>query len=225
MLFRSCLAKDPDDRWQSARDLKAELEWIAIASPSTTAAPRHMLLPWIAAALLATITAAVFGTGYYRATRPAPPKPLVRLDLNLPVDATSGARVGPSAILSADGTRLVYISQGKLFTRKLDQTNATELAGTEDAFLPFFSPDGQWVAFFANGKLRKISVEGGAPIALCDVSTARGGSWGEDGSIILTVSSFSGLSLISPTGGAPTSITERSSGEVTHRWQIGRAHV
>jgi Tol biopolymer transport system component len=112
----------------------------------------------------------------------------------------------------------VYVSRGRLFTRRLDQPNATELSGTQGAVAPFFSPDGQWVAFFALGKLNKISVEGGATIALCDTVLGRGGSWGDDGDIIAALSGNAGLSRIPSAGGPPTPVTELQSGETSHRW-------
>ena len=79
----------------------------------------------------------------------------MRLDVDLGPDVSLGSHSGTDAILSPDGTRLVYVSQGRLFTRRLDQPKATELAGTQGAFAPFFSPDGQWVAFFTPRKLKK----------------------------------------------------------------------
>jgi serine/threonine-protein kinase len=156
-LLQRCLEKDPDDRWQTVRELKAELEWIAGApedrAPSTSVIQKGSRLPWIAAALLAIGFIATSWIAY-RATRPAELKPLVRLDVDLGSDVSLGSTSGVSAILSPDGTRLVYVSKGRLFTRKLDQPKATELAGTDGATPPFFSPDGQWVAFFAGGKLK-----------------------------------------------------------------------
>ena len=158
-LLQRCLAKDPDDRWQSARDLKAELEWIASSSgeaiaSSTRSPSRFGRLPWIAAAVLAVVAVGL-GIVAYRATRPAPLKPLVRLDVDLGAEVSLSSQAGADTILSPDGTRLVYVSQGRLFTRRLDQPKATELAGTDGAFEPFFSPDGQWVAFFASGKVEE----------------------------------------------------------------------
>ena len=221
-VLRKCLAKDPDSRWQSARDLKDELEWVASASGETAAssAPSRSRLGrflGIAAAVLAMVAA---GTSWmaYRATRPAELKPLVRLDVDLGSDVSLSALSGTATILSPDGTRLVYASQGKLFTRRLDQSKATGLAGTEGAASPFFSPDGQWIAFFAQGKLRKISLEGGAAITLCDAPLARGGSWGEDGTIIAALSNNGGLWRIPSAGGAPTRLTQLAPGEATNRW-------
>jgi serine/threonine-protein kinase len=125
---------------------------------------------------------------------------------------------GTGTIISPDGTRLVYVSQGRLFTRRLDQPSATELAGTQGAYAPFFSPDGQWVAFALQGKLQKISVEGGSAIALCDASAVPGGSWGEDGNIIAALNVTGGLSRITSAGGPPTPVTDLQNGEATHRW-------
>jgi Tol biopolymer transport system component len=110
------------------------------------------------------------------------------------------------------------VSQGSLFTRRLDQSNSTELAGTVGASAPFFSPDGQWVAFFSPGKLQKVSVEGGSAITLCDSTSAGGGSWGEDGNIIAALNLTVGLSRIPSAGGPPTPVTDFQNGEITHRW-------
>ena len=154
------------------------------------------------------------------ATRPVEQalRPLVRLDVDLGPDVSLGSLAGTDAILSPDGTRIVYVSQGRLFTRRLDQPNATELAGTQGAYAPFFSPDGQWVAFFTAGKLQKISVEGGSAITLCNAPNGRGGSWGEDGNIIAALSTTGGLSRIPSAGGPPTPVTDLQNGEITHRW-------
>ena len=142
----------------------------------------------------------------------------MRLDVDLGPDVSLGSVAGADTILSPDGTRLVYVSQGRLFTRRLDQPNATELAGTQGVYEPFFSPDGHWVAFFIAGKLKRISVEGGATIDLCNAGNGRGGSWGEDGNIIAALFNTSGLSRIPFAGGPPTPVTDLQSGEASHRW-------
>jgi serine/threonine-protein kinase len=219
-VIRTCLAKDPEDRFQNARDLKRDLLW-AMEGGSESSAPsrsRFGKAGWIAAALLGLV-AAVGLAGWYRAARPAELKPLVRLDVDLGAGVSLGSLSGADTIISPDGTRLVHVSQGKLFTRKMDQSRAVELAGTEGASAPFFSPDGQWVAFFTPGRLKKISVEGGAAIVLCNTTVnARGGSWGEDGNIIAAVTQSGVLSRIPAAGGAPTLVTELAQGEITHRW-------
>jgi serine/threonine protein kinase/Tol biopolymer transport system component len=219
------------------RDVKNRLQWIGEArialnnagrEPETTATtvalPRHRFLPWAVAGVLG-LALLVLAAVHWRSARPVD-HPLVRLDVDLgaevsmgPLSGLGNLAGGAGAILSPDGTRLVYVSRNRLFIRRLDQPKATELVGTEAAFAPFFSPDGQWVAFFAGGKLNKISVDGGAAIALCEAdSLARGGSWGEDGSIIAALRNADVLSRIPSAGGAPTPLTELAQGEVTHRW-------
>ena len=208
-----CLEKDPEDRWQSARDLKAALELVSPRRSNDPALPvsRPGKLPWIAASL--AVGFAFAGVGWYRAARPVeqPLKPLVRMDVDLGSGVSLNTQFGANAILSPDGMRLVYLSRDRLFTRRLDQPRATELAGTEGAITPFFSPDGQWVAFSTQDGLKKISVEGGAAIALCDTSFGGGGSWGEDGEIIASHTGV--LSRISSTGGKPTPAIEQAQGE------------
>ena len=221
-VLKRCLEKDPENRWQCASDLKAELEWIAqgAADPVKTSsfpASRQPLL-WIAVGALALI-AAIASWLAYRATRPTELKPLVRLDVDLGRDVYLNALGGSDIILSSDGTRIAYLSQSHLFTRKLDQSAAAELAITPGATSPFFSPDGQWIGFVAGGKLRKISVEGGAEIVLCDAASSyTGADWGDDGNIIASLRVSGGLSQVPSTGGTPTPVTDLQGEERTHRW-------
>jgi Tol biopolymer transport system component len=220
VLLQRCLRKDRRQRTPDAAILRIEIE-DALAAPKDVratqgAAVSASKLPWAVAAALAIIAVAT-SLGWWRATRPVE-RPLVRLDVDLGPDVSLDSPRGADTILSPDGTRLVYVSQGRLFTRRLDQPNAVELAG-QGAYAPFFSSDGQWVAFFSLGKLQKISVDGGSAIALCDVNTAAGGSWGEDGNIIAVLSGAGGvLSRIPAAGGAPTPLTQLAQGETTHRW-------
>ena len=221
-VLKKCLEKDPENRWQNARDLKTELEWIAQAPSDVNiaagSAARYGTLPWIAAAVLAVVAAAACWIAY-RAARPAELKPLVRLEVDLGHDVYLNALGGSDIVLSPDGTRIAYISQNHLFTRRLDQPNATELPITPGATSPFFSPDGQWIGFVAGGKLRKISVEGGGEIALCDTAASyTGADWGENGNIIVSLRVSGGLSQVSSAGGTPTPVTELEGEERTHRW-------
>ncbi len=222
-LLHRCLQKDRRQRLQDATDVRFEIE-DTIAAPkdsgATQAAPASTSKLLLAVAAVLAIVAVVTSWVAWRATRPVEQalRPLVRLDVDLGPDVSLGSPAGTDEIISPDGTRIVYVSQGRLFTRRLDQPNATELAGTQGANAPFFSPDGQWVAFFTSGKLQKISVDGGSAIALCDAANAPGGSWGEDGNIIAALSSTSGLSRIPSAGGPPTPVTDLQNGEITHRW-------
>lgn len=148
----------------------------------------------------------------------------MRLDVDLGSDVSlGGSHPGVDVIISPDSARLVFVSGGRLFTRRLDEvktTEHTELPGTEGASAPFFSPDGQWIGFFDQTKLKKISVEGGAAIPLCDVNGDSSGTWGEDGTIVATLGYTASLSQIPAAGGAPMPVTELDSDrkEQTHRW-------
>jgi predicted Ser/Thr protein kinase len=214
-----CLAKEPEDRWQTARDLKAELEWAPPDAERVISASRHSRVPWVVAAALAVGLLGVSLVAW-RATRPLE-RPLMRFSVDLGPDAVEGPFI--TAAISPDGTRLAFLARGpggkqQLATRLLDQAQATQLAGTENAADPFFSPDGQWIGFFADGKMKKISVQGGAAVTLCDAPFARGASWGEDGSIIVSLIAYYGLSRVLATGGAPQTLTKPGKGEGSHVW-------
>jgi Tol biopolymer transport system component len=215
-LIRSCLEKDPKKR---LRDIGDAFRFLEVPSHETSpAANRRVLLPWIAAALLAMVAA---GASWVAWSAPRPhEKSAVRLDLDLGPDRTVRSGLGPDVVLSPDGTRLAYLSQNRLFTRRLDQSQGTELTGTVGAINPFFSPDGQWIAFFAGGKLNKISVAGGAAVTLCDAPFQVGGSWGEDGYIVAALNFAGGLHRIPAEGGAAVPLTELDPGrrERVHRW-------
>ncbi len=228
-LVKTCLAKDPDERWQTVHDVLLELKWIAEAGsqagvPAPVVSHRKLRerLAWTATAVLALTTIA-FAVGFVLRA-PKPPQP-VRLSAEIGVDAALNPNFGPSAILSPDGTRLAIAARGadqkaRIYVRALDQLQASALTGTENARDPFFSPDGQWIAFFADSKLKKISVQGGAAVTLCDAPDDRGGSWGEDGTVVLTPTPRVALSKVSSAGGIPEVLTtlDKQAGEVTHRW-------
>jgi Tol biopolymer transport system component len=213
-LLQRCLEKDPAKRLRDIGD-----RGLLLDDTPRTSAPSQSRLGWVAGALAIIALAVVAVWAPWRNTHPAP-QPLVRLDVDLGSGVSLGSQARANTIISPDGTRLVYVSQNRLFTRRLDQPKATELAGTEGAYATFFSPDGQWVAFFAGSKLKKVSVEGGAAVNLCDTpgTNARGGSWGEDGDIIAALTGSGVLSRIPSVGGTPAPVTEMAQGEITHRW-------
>ncbi|HEV2200649.1 MAG TPA: protein kinase [Bryobacteraceae bacterium] len=219
-LLKRCLEKDPKKRLRDIGDAELLLSRdnngavpIASAAPSLS---RLGKIAMIAAATLAIVSVAL-GVVAYRATRPQE-KSAVRMDIDLEPDRTVRAGFGPDVILSPDGARLAYLSQDRLFTRRLDQSQGTELPGTRGAVSPFFSPDGQWIAFAAGGKLKKISVVGGAAVTLCDAPFFLGGSWGEDGAIVASLNQSGGLFRIPADGGAAVALTQLARREATHRW-------
>jgi serine/threonine-protein kinase len=105
-----------------------------------------------------------------------------------------------------------------LYLRRLDQLTALPLAGTDGAVNPFFSPDGRWIAFFADGKLKKVAAGGGATVTLADTPNARGGTWGDDDTLVFMPDMIGGLWRVSSTGGQSVQLTTLAEGEVSHRW-------
>jgi serine/threonine-protein kinase len=173
----------------------------AESAPSTPDRPGRALL-WSLAGVLAVMAL----IGSWKAWRaPRSDRPLLRLELDVGPEAFSNPAI------SSDGKRIVVVSSGTLSMRRLDQAAPTRLAGTEGASLPFFSPDGQWVAYFASGKLKKVPVEGGSPIVLCDAPSEGGGTWSEDDSIVAQVGAEGGLSRIPAAGGLPRPLTNPKS--------------
>jgi serine/threonine-protein kinase len=160
--------------------------------------------------------------------RPAPPpSPPLRLSAELGADAslvTGGIGDGAAAVLSPDGALLAFAA-GKgpnalpqLYVRRLEELQASPLPGTEGAHNPFFSPDGKWIAFFAERKLKKVAVTGGAVVTLCEAPDDRGGSWGVDGTIVFTPRGPGGLSRVSSAGGTPEVLTTPDPSVEMHRW-------
>ena len=227
-LIRKCLEKDPDDRWQSARDLADQLRWIVDAgSRAGEAAPvlakrkTRTRLAWALNA--ATALVAVLATVGVLELRTAPPR-VLRSSL-LPPDKTQYAPTAGAMVLSPDGLRIAFVARGEdgkqmLWVRALDALTAQPLAGTDDASRPFWSPDSRFLGFFSSGKLRKIEANGGPPQTLCDASSGRGGAWSEEGTILFTPSATDVIYRVSSAGGAPVAVTEldAKNGETSHRY-------
>jgi Tol biopolymer transport system component len=223
-LIERCLDKDVKRRLRDIGEARIALEQPMPSEAETKPAQvRNSRWPWIvsAATLLASIILAVM---YWRATQLAPSRAM-RFNVDLGPDLTLSSPLGGAAVLSPDGDRLVYAGETaggttRLFTRTLDQTQAAAMPDTEGAAGPFFSPDGQWVGFFAHATLRKIRVGGGSAVTLCDAPSQRGGSWSEDGSIIAALNSTGGLSRVPQDGGAAQTFAKLSieNRDHTHRW-------
>ena len=226
--IRRCLAKDPEDRWQTARDLLLELKWIAeggsqvaLASQgpakSIDARWRRTLL-W---GVLSLILAAVTGLAVWN-LKPSPPGPVSRTVITLPSAQRLAELDQPAVALSPDGTRLAYVAtQGgaqQIYLRAMDSLDARAVPGTERATEPFFSPDGQWLGFFVGNKLKKVPVSGGAVLTLGETTFPGGASWSSQGMIAFAPSWASVLQQMSDAGGTPQPLTRLEKGEFSHRW-------
>ena len=234
-LLHRCLQREPKRRLSDIADARLEIDE-ALATPTEVdsatrpvdrafePARSRRSVPWALAGALASAMALalILWAPWRRVPAPAP----LRLVAELGVDASIDNDPGGALALSPDGALIAFVAQRdertrpQLYLRRLDQLQATALGGTEDAVSPFFSPDGAWIAFFAGGKLKKISVSGGASVTLCDAPSARGGSWAEDGTIIFhpDVAAVAGLMRVSSAGGETELYTTFAQGEVTHRW-------
>jgi Tol biopolymer transport system component len=217
-LIQRCLEKDPKKRLRDVGDAMPLLE----DAPAVTMPTSKHKLAWAVAGALAIMAVALWVA--WRATRSGAESsllPLTRLSVDLGPDAMTGINL--TAAISPDGRRLVFPAraangQQQLATRLLDQAQASLLPGTENGHDPFFSPDSQWIGFFASGKLKKISALGGAAVTLCDAPFPYGASWGEDGTIVAALSLLSPLSRVPAAGGRPQPFPRLGKDEITHRW-------
>jgi serine/threonine-protein kinase len=207
-LVRRCLRKDPARRAQSMGDVRVALEDLKEDSEpggvsATEARPTSKWI-WGAASLVAAV-AAIAALAVW-VLKPTPASPVTRTVIALGPDEHLANLNTPAVAISPDGANIVYVasrggSAAQLFLRPLDALKAGPVAGTEGAASPFFSPDGQWIAFFAGGKLKKVAIAGGAAYTLCDVSepATPGGAWGPNNTILLHA--IAGAFLQVPAGG------------------------
>jgi len=223
-LLRRCLDRDVRSRLRDIGEARIVLENPANRAGEDPAAPApsqqgRSRFPWVVAAVMALALCAA-GFGWWRSTRPVD-RPLIRLNVDLGPDAVAGLRT--TVVLSPDSSRIVFPVRGsnnllQLATRSLDQPKATPMAGTEGGSDAFFSPDGQWIGFFADGKLKKVAVQGGAPVTLCDAGSPRGGSWGDDDTIVFTPDISSDVMRVSSAGGTPQRLILTGTTDAIRRW-------
>ena len=208
-LLRLCLTRDPSRRLRDISGARLLLEEAPPAAIPPAPAPRRSLLPWAVAVLSVAVILLAAALWRRGAGAEATLKPMLRFNVDLGPQARRSSHV--TAILSPDGSSMLFYSgetypQLQLASRRLDQARAGILPGTTGANDPFFSPDGQWIGFFADEKLKKVSTQGGAAITICPTDlggqTTRGAWWGEDGTIVATLDNGR-LFRVPATGGQP----------------------
>jgi serine/threonine protein kinase len=221
-IVRRCLAKNPEERWQSAQDLKLELEYLrqagSQASTPALASGKRKSSRVLALAVGLVLAAALLALAYLLFS----PKPAPALWANLNLSGELIDEEGNFA-LSPDGQKVAYVaatSEGnlKLWIRNLRSPKAQALEGTDDAEFPFWSPDSQSVAFFTPGKLKRVDANGEHLQSICDTPNGRGGAWNSEGTIVLAPNLLGGLFRVSASGGTPTEIIHPEQAGRSHRW-------
>lgn len=227
-LLRRCLRKEQRDRLPDAGSARIEIQE-ALAAPapaeSLGVVASQPVWKWRLAAILAIAVVALLAIGGLVVwnLKPTPAKPVSRMLINLPPGDQLAALDYPAIAISPDGTKFAYVAihsgTRQIYLRPLDDLEANPLAGTEGANTPFFSPDAQWLGFFAGGKLKKIPVNGGSALTLSNASPIpNGAAWSSIGKIIFSPANASVLQQISDAGGVTQALTHLDKGEGSHSW-------
>jgi Tol biopolymer transport system component/predicted Ser/Thr protein kinase len=217
-LVTKCLAKDPDERWQSAHDVADELTWIAetVDRQKSEPAVRGARTWKIASAVLALALTGVVAAALLTRRKAEPP---MTLSLTMP---TQTFEFYSQAVLSPDGETLAFVGHTKngsaLWIRPIGTSQPRMLPGTEKARMPFWSPDGKALGFFADGKLKRIFVAGGPPQLICDAPASFGGTWNRDNVILFAATYTDPIMRVDANGGKPQPVTRLEKGEEAHRW-------
>ena len=226
-LTRRCLTKDIKTRLRDMGEARVIISEVTSGATAVQPAGRstharlQVFLAWTLAGLMTLSTAIAV---WVLLQRRQPFRPNIRASITLPPgDRLVSFGFQPMMALSPDGSQIVYSAlrgpRRQLFVRRMDQLEAAPIDGTDDGDGPFFSPDGQWIGFFAEGKMKKIPVSGGVAATLADAVAPRGASWGEDGSIVFAMSLAGGLARVSAEGGVPQRLTTAEARrETSHRW-------
>lgn len=219
-----CLFKDPEARLASAHDLQLQLEWgalqpVASAPTSGNRHPARERAIWIIAILLCLATSVWFALH-------RPVAGVMRSSILPPKGSILDAPSSPGSFaVSPDGSMIAFsaVADGidRLYVRRLRDTEARLLSGTEDGRYPFWSPDSGSIGFFTNSELRRIDLAGGPPLTLCPASNGRGGTWGKDGTIYFVPATDTGVMRMPASGGTPT-VVARLDEPVhdTYRWPM-----
>jgi serine/threonine-protein kinase len=225
-LLRRCLQKDRNHRLQSIGDARIEIEDSPIEANQQAHikqhAARNRLRPvWAMGLALVGLVAVIFASSWSGRGQPESDQPLIRLNVDLGPEALPGTMI--TVAISSDGSRIAFPWRDTdgtqiLATRRLNESKVNRLAGTDGAANAFFSPDGRWIGFVSRGNLKKVLVEGGAPITLGKIANSRGATWTPDNFIITALTNRAPLSRIPADGGQPESLTQLDPEELSHRW-------
>ena len=218
-LLRRCMEKDRAHRLADIADARLDIDEILTAPAGevvpVVAGPRPgpiaRAVPWAVAALALMAAAVMFARS---ASRQETPAQIVRVTTDLEIDTTTGRATAQAIALTPDGSALIYVATAEggnaptlLYVRTLGELQAVRLEGTDGAAFPFVSPSGEWVAFFAGGKLKKVSLKGGVVVSLCDVPAFRGAAWLDEETIVFqqagVVWGVGPLMRVSAAGGRP----------------------
>jgi Tol biopolymer transport system component len=218
---KKCLAKDPDERWQSASDLASELTWIAEGGSQAAGrvAPepgRWARAGWLLAATFFVLMMAA-GVAWWQAGKRRLPAMYFHSAVPFPANDLA---LSPDERLVAMVAYSVQSNDYVLWTYEVGGWRSSALEGTQGASYPFWSPDGKSIGFFADGKLKEVDLSGGQSRVICDAPNGRGGTWNRDGVIIFAPDALSGLSRVSALGGSPVELTkpDPTRFETSHRW-------
>jgi len=224
-LVRTCLAKEPDERLQSAHDLKLQLQWIRaggsqVGAPAVVVPRRKNLQKILAAvmALLALSAVAAMALAAIYAKRLSWAQQLVRMQIDRPEGVDFADVSDGPLVVSPDGQQIAFLAlkenRTRIFVQRLSSGKAEPLAGTDDVTFPFWSPDSKFLAFFSNGKLRKVPATGGPVQTLCEAPDGRGAAWNQQGTILFSSGAIEGrLQRVSDGGGTPEVVTPAHKGE------------
>jgi Tol biopolymer transport system component len=227
-VVRTCLAKDPDDRFQSAHDLKLQLQWISaggsqVGAPAVVSSRRKKTATVLKAATIAgwLIAAALGVLLLIYVSRLTSARQPVHTSIEPPAGFDFFSVTDGAPALSPDGQQVAFLaakkdtsftpSGGSLYLLRLPTGESAPVPGGQGALFPFWSPDGKYLGFFSEGKLKKIPVTGGTVQVLCDAPEGRGGSWNEQGTIIFAPRIAGSLQSVSDGGGTPVEITKGDS--------------